>query len=290
MNIFKRACVSIALAFLLILPSTVLPFDKTPSPLKEFENVEYPDLCESVVHVFTHGVGLGFWFDISSGLIRTSVGTYAMAGKGTILKSKRTGRIMILTAAHVVSPKRVKMTIDKISTSDGPINSIITRTILIGTELGRGGPANILFIDEEADLALLEFSYTPEYVKPLEYKTSFTTDKLNKGDAIGIIVHKRDEVLETEWWFEFRIGKVLATTPIRPNGLPDYVLAWFSLSDFTIDAPVYPGDSGSPVIAWENGTPYIIGIARAYMMNRYTGQIFFYAVRIDYLHLFLEAY
>lgn len=287
---FKRVCVSVLLAVLFLLPSAVLPFDKVASPLKEFENVAYPNLSETVVCIYTHGVGLGFWFDVNSGRIRTSVGTFAMAGKGTLIKSQQTGRLMILTAAHVVEPSQVSMVHDKIGGSVGPIGSIVTRTILVGTRHGRGGPAHIIFSNRKLDLALLEFTYTPDFVKPIEYKTSFTVEKLGEGDAVGVIVNARDASKETEWWNAFRVGKIVAAFPKIPAGFPEYYHAWLSLADFTMDVVLYPGDSGSPVIAWENGTPYIIGIARAYMFNPYTGEKLYHAARIDYLHLFLEAY
>ena len=108
---------------------------------------------------------------------------------------------------------------------------------------------------------------------------------MHEGDSVAVLVAVRDEEGRKEWYFEVRYGTVVNPHPYLPGTIPNYLLAWFQLGDVSSNLEIFPGDSGSPVFAFINGTPVIIGVARAALeyIDPWTGEFYYmsYFTRID---------
>jgi S1-C subfamily serine protease len=167
---------------------------------------------------------------------------------------------------------------------------ILSKIITIGqcTSLG-SVPAEVVYVDEERDICILKVAGNwPAFVDP-GYKPEWTRgpfgDELYPGMAIGTIVAIRDDSGDKTPWFEVRYGTIVSTGVKLPGTIGSDALPWFSLNDVTTDLVIYPGDSGSPVFAWIDGQPVVIGVARAAAgyIDPWTGMTYYYSyfTRID---------
>lgn len=226
----------------------------------EMELPEHPAL--SYVKITTHGsaIGLGVEaktvdqeFVVNWHKVET---TYLLRGVGTVLPGG-----YVLTAAHVVHPRTVGVIIGCTQYVDRPIK-ILTKTISITSYVGlerldAAIPAEIVYLDEIYDVALLKYSGTRSLI-PVKYPIggSFVEDAglnnyarlsaLNAGDTIAMVVRKRDE--ESMWSddFEVRYGRIESA---RPEG--EYA-GMYSWNDVESRMRIYKGDSGSPVFAYDD--------------------------------------
>jgi hypothetical protein len=177
-----------------------------------------------------------------------------------------------------------------------------TREIFVGsaTQALIVGGVEIAFIDIDKDLAILLLPASERYVRPLDYEYSWTyiglsfgmtTEEvkyaidhtIKVGDAVAVLVATRDEEQDRTWQYEVRTGVIEST---RADGCDIEALPWFSVNDVTMSTMVYPGDSGSPVFAFIDGRPVLVGIARATYADGY-GVYHSYFTRIDILTRFL---
>lgn len=295
--------VLISLTIILFLVPFAHSFDIQPGTFsKEFPpNVEYVDLSTSIVDVWCIGTGEGSYPDLYTKSYIKGIGTFGLGGTGFYI-----GDSYVVTAAHVVLPQSIEIQAGKNFFWVVPINREIGKLILIGGSslLDGNVPAEIIYTNEEYDLALLRIIGNWRAGEKLDYPLAWTLGNawtpLMPGDAVATVVKKRDDKGNKEWSYEVRYGKIIATTPILPPGTDPAVLAWFNLNDLTIELPIYPGDSGSPLFAFQNGKPVIIGIIRAMAVSveysicdkgeaHIIYHIFGYATRIDLIKRIVET-
>jgi hypothetical protein len=55
-----------------------------------------------------------------------------------------------------------------------------------------------------------------------------------------------------------------------------------------MSVPIYPGDSGSPIFAFNKGVPIIVGVAHGVSWNE-LGNCYYYASRIDSVKHFIDV-
>jgi len=293
MKLKKLLAVVIGL-IILISPMAVWPFDAQRGELKEFFQKgpdDYVNLETSVFNITVVYSAEGFvpTWDNHSGAYygKRAVGVGVQQGSGM-----HVGKGYIVTAAHVVTPWVVQIQVSESYYYVVPITKVLTLNIFLGNGSLGNALAEVIFIDEKHDLALLKVVGTWPALKDLGYRPSQTWiqgDLIHEGDAVCVLVQIRDDQGEKTGGYEVRYGKVLAPKPILPPGLEPHVLAWFNTLDVTMDTLIYPGDSGSPVFAWINGQPVLIGIARAAAWS-YDAEgneiIYSYFSRIDPLYPF----
>lgn len=294
---FKRL-MAIAIVVLFLVGSS-LAFDKKAGSFKEFERwTPGGDLYVNVegnwidITIIGHAEGLYPKVDENSRLYyRRGVGIFAQNGSGYHL-----GNGWIITNAHVIIPKYMEIQVSKYAYRIVPIDKIIdidytvgnSDDLLIGHAYGK-----LIWVDEEKDLALLwvDPKITP-ILQNSNYSTTWTFSGegslVQPGDVVATIVKVRDEDGSKLWYYEIRYGTIISQKAVLPKGCPPDLLPWFSLYDFTMDLVIYPGDSGSPVFAFIDGKPVIIGLVRALAQGRdkVTGKIttYSYATRIDTIH------
>jgi hypothetical protein len=180
---------------------------------------------------------------------------------------------------------------------------ILSMIVTVGQGTGLGSvPAEIVYIDQEHDLAIVAIVGNWPALGKQPYEATWTSSQgeslLQEGDLVCTIVVIRPNIdkgdLDKGPWFEVRWGKIVKPYPIVPESVwnPGWIVAWFNLNDNTSDLVIYPGDSGSPVIAFNYGKPVIVGVARAageFMLDDGTTQYYSYFTRIDpIIPFFLE--
>jgi hypothetical protein len=279
----ERPLKYLVVLLLLLFASVAFPYDKEPGNFKEFDE-EYVDLSTTIVDVVTAGHGTGIIQDEQGEWVERR-GSFELRAVGFVM-----GRNFVVTAAHVITPKRVLIQTGKWNYWETSIINILSRTISIGDHTGGSVPAYVYYEDQQNDLAILRFHQAPCFT-PLDYliewtQTFFFTpigwiqyDSLEEGDAVAVIVRQRDEMGELGSWFEVRYGTVIST---GVAGIPTEYLPYFVPGDFTTDIVLYPGDSGSPMFAFDGGEPIIVGIGRAATQVD-DDTVYSYATRTDSL-------
>jgi len=289
---------------ILVSPIAVWPFDREPGSLKgfeywaegpdyqEYETPPFIDVSGSFTKCLVLGTAEGFYadFDKDGNLIsRRAVGVYGQEGSTFYI-----GNGYWVTNTHVIKPASVTIEITKnFSVITYPVR-IISRVIMVGQGTGLGSaPAELVYVDEERDIAIIKvIGNWPAFIDP-GYRPVFTQsddgDELLPGIPVAVIVAVRTNLelgdLNKTPWFEVRYGTIISGRVVLPEGLPTDILPWFSMNDVTMTTLIYPGDSGSPVFAWIEGKPVIIGVARAAggVIDPVTGELHYYSyfTRID---------
>jgi len=217
---------------------------------------------------------------------RLSSGDFALSGRGVVVGP------FVITAAHVVSPEKVVLKLDAYTTIVSPVVAVQQTTVAVGTLTGAGGiPATIVHLNHEADLAILH----PEnsaLLHPFPYTTAVTwwhehpgeaNSLLGSEDCVVALVPERDAYHLPLLGTEPRVGKVIAPYALSSSAA---VVADLTSHTVTISTPVSPGDSGSPVVAFDMGQPRLVGIVSA---TRHPVEAKSYFSRIDPLLPILEA-
>jgi hypothetical protein len=278
-------------------------FDKEPGSIAiggepEFSYVKITTIgsAEGLVPVLPHPyTGHIKW--------KKSKGSFLLQGVGFVVKGG-----YIITASHVVHPTHITTSANKYSHFvDKPIKILFRSIIITGDteidEIEYGTYAEIYYLDIEHDIAILKFEPNNIYDSvPYELtETRFYREGgwggnyslLQPGDSVAIITRCRDEDEDWATGFEIRYGKIISE---GIKGLPENVMPAFSMNDFTTDAIIYPGDSGSAVFAFSLGKPVIVGVVIATndkpsIFGRIPSKEGFrsYATRIDFVKKIIES-
>jgi hypothetical protein len=217
---------------------------------------------------------------------RLGSGDFALSGRGVVVGQ------FVVTAAHVVSPEKVALKLDEYTTIVSQVVAVQQTAIAVGTLTGTGGiPATIVHLNHEADLAILH-PENPALLHPFPYAPTATWWREHPGEAnslLGVedcvmaLVPERDAHHFPLLGAEARIGKVIAPSAVSSSSA---VVAHLNSQTVTISTPVSPGDSGSPVVAFDMGRPRLVGIVSA---TRQPVEAKSYISRIDSLLPILEA-
>jgi hypothetical protein len=201
-------------------------------------------------------------------------GSYHLDGVGFVIAPG-----YIVTAAHVVEPKSACYKCDKYGWWCSKVIEVVSKQIYVGEHIYTGSgyawlndiPAELFYLDVEHDIAVLKtqeiaFEPLPYPIVPTFIECETCEDGiggLEKGDALAVVVRQRDENYQwdSSGDFEVRYGEVLSHTIDGCDSILQ--ITWFNMMDFTSDLTVYPGDSGSPVFAFKDGKPVIVGVLRA---------------------------
>ena len=305
MKLLKKTLSILLMVGVLFLPVLGFAFDRHPSNFKEFGDVlgedyygrhrdkVYIDVSTSITKVTCLGTAEGFIPDWNKNNLRfiKATGVFGQEGSGWYM-----GNGYWVTNAHVVNPGSIRIQASKSLTFITSPIRILTKLITIGQNTGLGSvSAEVVYCDEEQDLALLKVVGNWLAFEDLGYRPAFTSDAwgdmLFPGMPVAVIVAIRQDPgignTDKTPWFEVRYGRIIAAKPICPGELHNDLLPWFQLGDVTTDLMIYPGDSGSPVFGFINGKPVFIGAARAVAgyQDWETGITYYYSyfARIDSL-------
>jgi len=189
---------------------------------------------------------------------------FEQRGSGTVVNDQ-----MVLTAAHVIVPQDAATPESGVSIYRSRPLKLQHHVILIFDYKEEPTIGFVHWIDEERDVALIRFVPLPNQLIKMPFDWVISRNMIDKGDAVSIIVHERDEDMSLTSDITLRNGHIVSTEPMGPSNT---VIASLSVYDMVIDAVLIGGDSGSPVIGYCNGIPVLIGVARAY----WTDGILFY--------------
>jgi hypothetical protein len=269
----------------LSLVGQAVAFDKTCSTLSEHSTAV--KATPLVVSVQTSGRATGTYMLVRQEVRqwRLEEGDFTLSGRGFVV-----GRFVV-TAAHVVSPSKVELRLSPYVTTSAEIVSVQQSSVTVGDLHGPGRvAATIVYLNHRLDLAILRpqappqdtFSY-PTAVTWWGEGTGETSSLLNTGDCIVALVRARDAALTPLQQDEVREGNVLA--PHAVSHQPS-VVAGLSANTVSITMAVFPGDSGSPVVAFDAGEPRLVGVITA---TRQPFEAVSYISRLDPLLPILEA-
>jgi len=248
----------------LFFPQTVFCFDKEVSEvnktkISDMVNPSKSGYTASFAYplVKAFGTALGYVPQDLSGETTTRVREvpWVQSGSGTIISPG-----YMMTAAHVVIPSSVTVPVSSCEYYSGPVFKVLSTTVLI-SDFGTGPIVGwIHYVDRDRDIAIIRYIpmgiYKPTMPVPIE------TDgqRLEEGDILCAVVHKRGDQGEMTGRLKVIWGKVRdigVDTPLASTQ------PYLSGSDFTMDMVIIPGDSGSAVYAFRDGQPVLIGVARA---------------------------
>jgi hypothetical protein len=288
MKRFKKF-MAIIIVLVMLLPGLAFPLDQVGDPkiIPGFETeITNVDTTQSIVTIITQGTGLGL-YPGDDWKPRYGYGRFGMEGSGFIVNN------YIITAAHVVNPTEVLIRCSDNSQFWGPLVHVKDMSIIVG-----GFPARVFSINIEEDWAILVFDGPALWFQNLKMQCTdtihyfltifgwYAENQLHPGDMLIAIVRVRDAAGDRTSLSEIRIGKVLSDKPIVPPGYEDQ-LPWFNLNDFTMDINLLPGDSGSPILGFIDGVPYIVGVGRA--AAYINDQVYSYATRIDVVKMITDS-
>ena len=255
-------------------------FDQLPGAFPEWADVDEtdqtPDMTNFVIHVITRGTAEVNYPKLDDRYMADhwtkGTGFFHREGSGFYV-----GKDLIVTAAHVVVPDHALARDPDCSFMmwEAPVSRVLSQLIYVN-----GYTAEILYSNIENDLAILRVT-CPHPFKALYQPTPSVC--FFTGEALAVMVMTRTEEGEMiEARHELRYGTLEKHRAITVEGL-EHTLPWFSLNDITIKVLIIPGDSGSPLFAFIDGKPHIVGI------NRAGGPEHLYAARIDPLIPILEG-
>ena len=223
----------------------------------------------SYVRIRTFGTAIGMYYDARvDGGWRTRQGVFKQGGSGFVVKNG-----YILTAAHVVIPEMASVVSGKYSTDVRALYKVLKQIILVYHFSDTPFVATIHYLNPEYDIAILRCDDGKGILMPLPYPIEFkgvgvqelpmgygTDVGIRTGDVVCTVVHDRDTEGGLSMSVHLEYGIVNAP---EPTGKDNRSIAWLNPWDITLGLVVRPGDSGSPLFAFDNGKPVIVGIVRA---------------------------
>jgi hypothetical protein len=257
-------------------------FDKTCGALSAAVEAVPP-----VVSVWTNGQATGTYMRVKQGMRqwRLEEGDFTLNGRGFVVGQ------FVVTAAHVVYPSKIELRLNPYVTTSAEVVAVQQTAVTVGDLRGLGQvAAAIVHLNHRLDLAILRpqvplqgaFPY-PTAATWWGEGTGETSSLLDTGDCIVALVRARDASLTPLLQDEARQGNVLAPRAVSHQLS---VIAGLSANTVSITTPVFPGDSGSPVVAFDAGEPRLVGVITA---TRQPFEAVSYISRLDPLLPILEA-
>jgi Trypsin-like peptidase domain len=240
----------------------------------------------AVVEIHAAGRATGTYRDraTSQGTWQVSSGQFTLTGRGVIVGQ------LIITAAHVVYPTKVELRPEQHAAVISPIVAVDHTAVSIRTATG-DVPADIVHLNHRFDLAILRPRETAP-LPPLPFHTTETwwretpgdvSSLLRPGDCIIALVPERDAHQDALPETAVRAGNIVA--PHAASAVAT-VVTGLNPNTVTISTLMFPGDSGSPVLAFDAGIPQLVGIVTA---TRHPFEPVSYVSRLDPLLPILEA-
>lgn len=242
------------------------------NPALSFDNVK-PD--ESVIAtnydadfsypiVTAIGKAYGLARNMATGKYYFQEGIWQQQGSGVIVAPG-----YVLTAAHIIRPRAVQVAEGRMIARQSDVVCMTSREVWI-EDTGRDPiPTRVLYEDETSDLAIITYDFNKHpWLKPISYDIEYTDwDELKNGDIICAVLHERSTEDcshgQLTGSVKLRWGTVMSQYPVSPH---DWLTSMCHRWHFTATLPIYGGDSGSPIFAFRNGRPILIGIAQAYYL------------------------
>lgn len=267
--------IALIVALTLILAGTALPYDKE----RPAEEIETMAKYYTYVQIKTIGIAEGLYVGVD-GKYRSRETVFKLNGSGFVYKSG-----FILTAAHVIEPGVVETLESNVSSRLAEPVYVKERTVLVYDYRSNPTIAIPYYIDHEHDIALLAFR-NYGILEPIPYDSiNGNRENIEVGDTVCAVVHQRDGG-ELTSDLELKYGKITAIEPVNPSGNA----SWWNPLDITLDVSIWPGDSGSPLFAFRDGQPILIGVIRAKYMDWDTGVWHSYAVTIPRIDRYIDAW
>jgi S1-C subfamily serine protease len=250
------------------------------------------DPSQTYVKVKALGTALAPYVDYKEGegiIWHEKIAYWEQGGSGVVIASD-----FVLTAAHVVTLDTIDVPDSTVSCFRTKPRKVLSTLILCYDYKGDPAIANIYYINQDRDIAILQIN-KDSFFEPLKinipnmFKAEMINPRiaetLDSGDIVVVPVHERDALGGMTSNIKLSWGMVISPHPVtlNPENLPQ-----LQIYDFTIDVPIIPGDSGSPVIAFLDGKPYLIGIARA-MNTEGHGTIMSYATWVQNLDRYIKV-
>ena len=275
MKRFFKILFGVVFALLLfVTPVAALVFDKTYPGDEALQLTTTPYF--SYVRIETTGIAQGVY--PHEGTWRLREIEYAMRGSGFVLPGG-----FIITAAHVIVPEEVATPCSRYGVYVTKPFKVLTTTIKIFDYKDEPLIAWAFHIDIEFDTAVLRYDTTGDLLEPIPVELmTFAKDMLEEGDIIATVVHVRDpDENELESSVQILYGKVIknGVRTGQEEGIP-----WFNTQDITMDLPIMPGDSGSPLFVFMHGKPYLIGVVRACSVDLENSNPFGFGWKMLYSH------
>ncbi len=208
---------------------------------------------------FNHETGYYEW--------QKRVTTWKAEGSGYVLKDG-----FVVTAYHVIYPNSVVTpTGPSVSFRSAPFR-VLTTNILLWDFSSTPYPATVWWADPLQDIVILQYPPNPALSSPgysitdqitahkYPYPVPPDTYGMEQDDALVMVTHKRDEKDDLLPEYVVKRGKVLSPYPVLED---EGATVSLSIWDFIIDIQVETGDSGSPVFAFYQGKPVLVGILNA---------------------------
>ncbi len=143
----------------------------------------------------------------------------------------------VITSAHILDSERLN------STSEEP-TFLEERKIRIKNQADFFVKAKVHFVDQKKDIAVLTYQ-NQKYFKKMIHLIG-NPQEIELGDVVCAVFHSRDK----DWMLTkvfLKTGKIKKLQPYKNLNL-------------RLELEASPGDSGSPVFAFKNGKPVLIGI------------------------------
>lgn len=276
------------LGLLCVLGSVVIAnaFDTSCGPFPERAAVPAGHYSP-VLAVHTIGQATGAYRETRGHRTGWHIGTgdFRLRGQGIVVGQ------FIVTAAHVVYPQTVTLLHNQQKTTS-LVLAIKETTVHVGAPAQAAGiPAEIVHLSHRYDIAILQ--PTPHAaLQSLEYVSSATWDRtrlakgrslLQPGTCVVALVPGRRLSRLVRGHVAARGGRVVDAYAVAAASS---IVAGLNPNTVTISTPVFPGDSGSPVLAFVAGEPRLVGVVTA---TRHPFEAKSYFSRIDPLLPMLGA-
>lgn len=268
--------ISVVVLSVLVFSGISIAFDNVPGV-----GIDIGKIKNAFPVITSIGEAYGYSHDHEKSVWVKGKANYKIMGSGFVLLGE-----FIVTANHVIVPDFLEISMTRnVAYQTEPVEFIWGR-VFAETSVSLHGfiPLEVVYSNREDDIAVLKFDYKSYgyAFESINFKLPDTISShtycglisnIEAKDSIASVVHKRDnkgELLVGE--LEVIYGVVIGGRALAGSGVD---LTSLGPEDFTMFIDVHGGDSGSPIIAWKNSSPIVIGVLRA-ISDEYT-----YAVRTD---------